>query len=135
MKINITPTATAREDSVIPNKERIRKIIESKKMPLEFGRDEVVQNFMGTSSVEPTPLVNFEGVDNRNGVLPSDTQGDVGPNNYIQMVNLSFQIWDKNGNSLFGPANNSVLWNGFNDPWDGSNDGDPIVLYDELADR
>lgn len=135
MNINITPTATAREDSVIPNKERIRKIIESKKMPLEFGRDEVEQDFMGTSSVEPTPLVNFEGINNRNGVLPPDTQGDVGPNNYIQMVNLSFQIWDKNGNSLFGPANNSVLWNGFNDPWDGSNDGDPIVLYDELADR
>ena len=31
----------------------------------------------------PSPIVNFAGTGNVNGVLPSDTQGDVGPNHYV----------------------------------------------------
>ena len=136
MNINVPPEAAiVGEDKVIPNKDGIRKVIESKKTPVEFGRDNTVQDFNGTSLIVPATISNFDGVENRNGVLPPDTQGDVGPNHYVQMVNLSFQIWDKKGNSLLGPVNNNVLWNGFGDPWDGSNDGDPIVLYDELSDR
>jgi hypothetical protein len=51
------------------------------------------------------------------------------------MINLSFAIWDKSGTRLYGPADNSTLWAGFIGPWTGHNDGDPIVLYDEIADR
>ncbi len=51
------------------------------------------------------------------------------------MVNLSFAIWDKSGNLLYGPANNNTLWFGFGGPCETTNDGDPIVLYDHLADR
>lgn len=81
------------------------------------------------------PLASFDGVGNVNGVLPPDTQGDVGPDHYFQMVNLSFAIWDKQGNLLYGPVDNSTLWQGFIGPWTGTNDGDPVVLYDEMADR
>ncbi|MGC8865521.1 MAG: T9SS type A sorting domain-containing protein [Bacteroidales bacterium] len=81
------------------------------------------------------PVLNFDGVGNVNSVYPPDTDGDVGPNHYFQMINLSFAIYDKQGNKLFGPVNNSTLWAGFIGPWTGTNDGDPIVLYDELADR
>ncbi|NQT76805.1 MAG: T9SS type A sorting domain-containing protein [Bacteroidetes bacterium] len=81
------------------------------------------------------PLLGFEGVGNVNGVYPPDTDGDVGPNHYFQMINLSFAIWDKQGNKLYGPVNNSTLWQGFVGPWTGTNDGDPIILYDEAADR
>lgn len=81
------------------------------------------------------PLVNVEGIGNVNGVYPPDTDGDVGPNHYFQMINLSFAIWDKNGNKLYGPVDNSTLWAGFIGPWSGTNDGDPIILYDEDADR
>ena len=81
------------------------------------------------------PVRNFDGVGNVNGVYPPDTDGDVSLDYYFQMINLSFAIWDKSGNLLYGPVNNSTLWNGFIGPWTGTNDGDPIVLYDELADR
>jgi len=81
------------------------------------------------------PEINFEGIANVNGVYPPDTDGDVGPNHYFQMINLSFAIWDKNGNKLYGPADNSTLWSGFVGPWTGTNDGDPIIIYDEDADR
>ncbi|HEU5437798.1 MAG TPA: carboxypeptidase regulatory-like domain-containing protein [Ktedonobacterales bacterium] len=78
---------------------------------------------------------NFEGVGNVNGVLPPDTQGDVGPNNYVQMVNLSFAIWDKQGNLLYGPVPNTTLWQGFGGPCETFNGGDPVTMYDEAADR
>ncbi len=80
-------------------------------------------------------LLSVNGVGNLSYVLPPDTQGDVGPNHYMQMVNSSFAIWNKTGNIVYGPVDNKTLWNGFPGPWSGSNDGDPIVLYDEQADR
>ena len=83
----------------------------------------------------PTSGANFEGVNNVNGVLPPDPTGDVGPNHYVQMVNLSFAIYDKNGSKLYGPANANTLWQGFGGPCETTNNGDPIVLYDQLADR
>ena len=51
------------------------------------------------------------------------------------MCNLSFQIFDKTGNSLFGPAANNTLWAGFGGACQTSNSGDPVVLYDRAADR
>lgn len=81
------------------------------------------------------PEVNIPGITNVNGVYPPDTDGDVGPNHYVQMINLSFAIWDKEGTLLYGPVDNSTLWQGFVGPWTGTNDGDPIVLYDDMADR
>jgi hypothetical protein len=81
------------------------------------------------------PEVNVAGIPNVNGVYPPDTDGDVGPNHYMQMINLSFAVWDKDGNQLYGPVDNSTLWQGFIGPWTGTNDGDPIILYDDMADR
>src|SRR5215216_5163996 len=88
-----------------------------------------------TSGGGATVNVGFEGVNNINGVLPPDTNGDVGPNHYVQTVNLAFAVWDKLGNLLYGPANINTLWAGFGGACETSNDGDPIVLYDALANR
>ena len=92
------------------------------------------QGAIGDPSMPP-PILTFEGVSNVNGVLPPDTQGDVGPNHYVQMVNISFAIWNKSGTLLFGPANINTLFAGFGGPCQTTNDGDPIVMYDEQADR
>lgn len=97
--------------------------------------DPVLQDRSSTATLMPSPIRNFEGVNNRNGVLPPDTQGDVGPNHYVQWVNLSFAVWDKTGNLLYGPADGNTLWSGFGGPCETTNDGDPITLYDHLADR
>jgi len=54
----------------------------------------------------------------------------------MQMVNSAYQIWDKSGNSLLGPFTLGTLWVGFPGPWASSlNAGDPVVLYDQAADR
>ena len=68
---------------------------------------------------------------------PPDTVGDVGPNHYVQMVNSQYQIWNKQGTSLAGPTDISALWSGLpaGTPCRVTNNGDPIVLYDQAADR
>ena len=83
----------------------------------------------------PDTFVNFEGVGNIDGVLPPDTNGDVGPNHYVQTVNLSYQVFDKTGASIFGPINTNTLWEGFGGACENQNNGDPIGLYDHLEDR
>ena len=58
-----------------------------------------------------------------------------GPNHYIQIVNAKFAIYDKSGSLLYGPVDNNTLWDGFGGDCETMNDGDPIVLYDDMADR
>src|SRR5439155_12568477 len=50
------------------------------------------------------PNPNFNGIA-YTALVPPDTNGDVGPSNYIQMVNSRVQIFDKQGASLAGPFN------------------------------
>ena len=100
-------------------------------------KDPVLQENFGdilTANIA-SPLQNFDGVSNVNGVLPPDTNGDVGPNHYMQWVNLSFAIYSKSGALLYGPAAGNTLWSGFGGPCQTTNNGDPIVQYDHLADR
>ncbi len=122
------------ENGVIPNKE----ILPGKGSPAlrkkNTNYDSAIQSEY-PDNPSGTSILEIEGIKNIGGFIPPDTQGDVGLNHYIQSVNVSFAIWDKQGKLLLGPLDNSTLWDGFGDPWDGSNDGDPIVLYDQFADR
>jgi len=68
-------------------------------------------------------------------VFPPDTVGDVGPNHYVQAVNLLYEVFDKSGTSLMGPLPISTLFSTLGGPCSTNDDGDPIVLYDPLADR
>jgi subtilisin-like proprotein convertase family protein len=68
------------------------------------------------------------------GAIPPDTVGDVGPDHYVQAVNASrIAVYDKTGAMLPGyPISlDSLAPSG---PCT-SGSGDPIVLYDWLADR
>jgi subtilase family serine protease len=110
------------------------------------------RHLVGPRSIDPvvqsnplTPLIaspafTVEGVGNINGVLPPDTNGDVGPNDYVQWVNLSFAVYSKGTSTsppalLYGPAAGDTLWTGFGGPCESTNNGDPVVRYDHLADR
>ena len=104
------------------------------------GPDPVLQSVVGNAP--GTIDVNFDGADNNDNqdqvgfrVAPPDTDGDVGPNHYVQMVNLVGTIYDKSGNILVGPFPNNLFFDGFGGLCETTNQGDPIVLYDEEADR
>jgi hypothetical protein len=106
-----------------------------------YRADGVLQLFSPTPTI-PAPLVTFEGLSNQDNfdifgfrVNPPDPNGEVGPNHYVEMINLVFAVYDKAGNLLVGPVDTGSLWAGFpiadcTDP-----SGDPIVLYDQLEDR
>ncbi len=96
--------------------------------------DPLVQSFVGPNVI-PTPIVSFNGPANISGVQPPDPNGDVGPNHVVVMSNLSFQIFDKTGNSLLGPVANNTLWAGFGGDCQTDNSGDPVVLHDQFNDR
>ena len=98
-------------------------------------KDPVVQSRPGTGPAMPAAEQNFEGQSNRDGVLPPDTVGDVGPAHYVQMVNLSLAIYDKTGTVLLGPVASNTFWASLGGICASNNDGDPIVLYDQGADR
>ena len=68
-------------------------------------------------------------------VEPPDTNADVGPNHVVEIVNMLFRIYDKTGSPLTSPAKISSLFAPLGAPCGGRNDGDPIVLYDGMADR
>jgi hypothetical protein len=66
---------------------------------------------------------------------PPDTNGDIGLNHYLQIVNTDFAIFNKTGTVLFGPVTINTLWSGFGGGCQTNNDGDPIAIYDAQADR
>lgn len=123
------------KDNIIGNKSFMEEIRNQRADIPEDFVDPVLQTEYPSARDTRGPITSMDGVGNVSGVYPPDTDGDVGPNHYFQMINLAFAIWDKEGNLLYGPVDNSTLWNGFIGPWTGTNDGDPIVLYDESADR
>lgn len=97
-----------------------------------------------TALLAPSAVNNFDGVSNADNasfaggrVLPPDTNGDVGPNHYVQTVNLLARIYLKNGTPVGNPFLISALFTALpaNNVCRTTDDGDPIVLYDELADR
>src|SRR5262245_19576396 len=106
-----------------------------------FSGDSAVQTTAGTAAIGPT-LANFEGLSNQDNfntfgfrVNPPDMSGDVGPNHYVEMINLVFAVFAKDGTKLLGPVDNGTLWAGF--PIDECTEpsGDTVVLYDQFADR
>ena len=101
--------------------------------------DPLLQSFPAMASMPATDF-NFDGVNSSNSVLPPDTNGDIGPNHYVQWVNLRMAIWELDrinhtATLVYGPTAGNAIWSGFGGACQDSNQGDPIVLYDPLADR
>jgi hypothetical protein len=86
------------------------------------------------------PIQNFDGpdMDALVGIFggrfaPPDTNAAVGPNHIVITTNSVVQVFNKSGTSLLGPVRISTFLAGIAGA--SSDDGDPIVLYDSLADR
>jgi hypothetical protein len=67
---------------------------------------------------------------------PPDTTGAVGATQFVQWVNTSLTVFNKStGAAVYGPVKGNTLFTGFGGACETSNDGDPVVLYDKIADR
>lgn len=94
---------------------------------------EIVQKEMGTRQSRG-PGVGFAG-QGPTGSYPPDTDGDVSAEHFVQVVNSKYNVYSKEGVKLLGPLNLSTLWDDLPGPWNNANHGDPIVLWDEEAER
>src|SRR5438552_1783634 len=98
----------------------------------------LLKNLWRPAPTMPPPLLTFEGGAAAQfcACAPPDTDGDVGPNHYVEAINVAFAVYNKTGTMLAGPTTyNSLFAPLTGTPCSGQNDGDPFVLYDHVADR
>jgi hypothetical protein len=110
-----------------------RRISQHKDQP-----ETVAQTALAEPAMPSTGL-NFNGI-GFPGVAcncaPPDTNGEVGLTQYAQIVNEGLQVFNKStGASVLGPVGISTLWTGFGGVCENNGSGDPVLLYDQLADR
>ncbi|MBI4893508.1 MAG: hypothetical protein HY821_23000 [Acidobacteria bacterium] len=98
-----------------------------------------------TSAVNIAAATSGTPVDPAYRVAPPDTTGDLGPNHYVQWVNLRYAVYtlSRDSSNLITsfnlvpgfPKNGNTIWQGFGGPCESYNDGDPIVQYDQANNR
>ncbi len=94
--------------------------------------DPVWQKTQGKNKAQTkAPLVDFAGQNTSS--MPSDCNGEIGPNHFFQGVNTTLSIYNKNGTLASGPTDFNTLFSGVAGA--SRNDGDPIILYDSEAGR
>lgn len=101
--------------------------------PQTMGYDPVRQSLMPEAKSvngDITFLTNIEGMSSQ--TAPHDPSGDIGKDYYIEAVNATrFQIFNRDGTEASAPISANTLWQ----PLGRSSAGDPIVLYDQQAQR
>jgi hypothetical protein len=101
-----------------------------------FNRTQGIQTKAGSGQM-PAPIANFDGIARICSCLPPDTDGDVGPNYYMQYVNTDYAVYNKTTGAVVASGPGNTFWAGnANAPiCAANNDGDPVVLYDQYSDR
>ena len=110
-----------------------------------FGPDPLVApTSTAPTRLAPATLQNFDGIGQgftgpagtfTVNSAPPDTNAAVGPNHIVETVNTDLAVFNKSGTPIFGPVPINTLWSGFGGGCQTSNDGDPVVSYDRIADR
>ena len=131
--VPLSPTTDERRKQSKLSKQAPRNFVGRERRPLAFPEqprpDALRQPPLGRNGLVIEPSVNIEGL--FNGGSPHDPSGDIGRDHYLQAINVTqLGVFDKQGNLIQSFAANT-LWStiGF------SSAGDPIILYDQAAER
>jgi hypothetical protein len=126
-------------------KERVREANLNPKLPLPLHvdvPDPVIERggLLKTLVPDiPSPSLNFDGIPFPGvgcSCAPPDPNGAVGLTQYVQMVNEGYQVFNKTtGGSILGPTAITAIWSGFGGVCQSNGHGDPVVLYDHIANR
>jgi len=130
--------------SVTSVKVRDSEVLQSQTAP-SSATDPVVQKTKGSGPIS-APIANFDGAclpfatipcdqPSDCSCLPPDTNGEAGATQYVEMVNTTFVVYSKTGAVLRPSTATNQLWAGTNSECATHNDGDPIVVYDQIAKR
>jgi subtilisin-like proprotein convertase family protein len=146
----ITTTAKMKDSEPDHDSEDGAEKVENDQVKQSIGlksdfRPDMLLNGPAVPNAMPTPTLTFDG--NTHTVanfLPPDTNGDVGPNHYVQTTNsnntgnTTVGIYNKTtGASIIPNFGLATLFATLppTDTCRTHDDGDPIVVYDPLADR
>lgn len=99
------------------------------------GQDPVVQETY-LPAIHTTTVLAFDAVreDQQNAQVP-DTNGAVGDSQFVEITNFDYAVYDKTGNVILAPTNTNTIFSGFGGRCQGTDPGDPVVIWDKLADR
>jgi hypothetical protein len=100
------------------------------------GEDTVVQQFY-LPTVHTVPVLSFDAIrqDQNNAQVP-DTNGAVGATQFVEITNFDYAVYDKaTGKKILPPTNTNTIFSGFGGRCQGTNPGDPVVVWDKLANR
>jgi hypothetical protein len=137
-----------------PQSERLRWLPDENDAILERGlraarpvQDSLLQPLSDASALSAFPSLsvnsglNFLGLGtgfpgfNVSANIP-DTNGAVGPTQFVQFVNDSFAVFNKsNGSLAYGPALGNTLWQAMGAPCSPNPNLDEIAQFDKLANR
>lgn len=119
-------------DAAKPRNEELReRLYPFESIALPKGDDPAWQRDMGTKNPPKAPIVSFDG--QTSPYYPPDCNGAAGPNHFMQTINTVYTIYSKTGSIVAGPTNMNLLFGSVTGAT--CNDGDPVILYDEQADR
>ena len=120
-----------KEKNKVRNKDLQVRLYPNAENALPKGTDAVWQKIHGQTRGISNIRENFNGQTTSSS--PPDCNGSAGPEHFFQTVNVKYSIYDKVGNQVVAPTNLNTLFSGV--PGANNNDGDPILLYDDNADR
>ncbi|MCU0287451.1 MAG: hypothetical protein MUF15_13790, partial [Acidobacteria bacterium] len=141
-KVSLDQYGKPRKVRAVLNFERNLPLVQKDTMP-----DPVIQTtftgrqeILGRTVAMPSPTKSYDGLNYAsNGAgWPPDPNGDVGIDHYVQTVNTSIGIFNKSTGALISATTFDKFFGGtgiIGTPCDGDNNGDPIVLYDQYAQR
>jgi hypothetical protein len=116
-----------------------RRHIDSQDPVIQHQHAKPISTVEMVSPAMAAALTNFDGIPFPGvgcNCAPPDTNGAVGRTQFVQIVNEGYQVFDKNTTaSLLGPNSIASIWSGFGGACELRGQGDPVVLYDHLADR
>jgi hypothetical protein len=100
------------------------------------GEDTAVQDVY-LPTVHTVPVLSLAGTreDQGNAQVP-DTNGSVGAAQFVEITNFDYEVFDKTtGKVILKPTNTNTIFSGFGGACQGTNPGDPVVVWDKLAQR
>ena len=100
------------------------------------GEDTVVQDvYLAPGHVKQVMSLEGTREDQGNAQVP-DTNGAIGATQFVEITNFDYEIFDKTtGKVILKPTNTNTLFSNFGGLCQGTNPGDPVVLWDHLANR
>ncbi len=119
--------------NLVPNFVGRRQLIHHNPNALPQGADPLWQAGSTRMTNDILPTVNFEGINEAQASgTPPDVNGDAGRDFYVEIVNSThFRVYNKMGQAVSAIISGNTIWSQVGQ----SSLGDPIILYDQVADR